>query len=234
VEDARARPDLFREAVVWSTAGAALWAGVALLRTEAVWGLAWWTLVAALLLTHIGMVEGEDGSRRQALGAPNALTLARAWAVPAAPFVVGAPWAFATLIAAATLTDVLDGRLARQGADTRLGAHMDHGVDTAFAITAAVAAAGAGWMPWWLAWIVVARYAAPIIGLAAVYFATASQPPREAFVRGRLPGGVLLLGLLLVSVEGGRDAGAALIAAGAALGVATLAASAVRSVRLAR
>jgi phosphatidylglycerophosphate synthase len=225
---------LLREAVVWSVAGGVLWAGLSILTADALWGLGWWVLVSAMLLTHLGMVDGEDGSRRESLGTPNALTLARAWAVPALPLLIDVPWAFAVVVAAATVTDVLDGYLARAGADTRLGAHMDHGVDTAFTITAALTAAAAGWIPWWLAWIVVARYAAPIVGLAAIYFWTATQPPRDAFARGRVPGGLLLLGLVLVAIDDTRQVGAVLIMAGALLGVAALATSAARSVRVAR
>ncbi|MDH3226358.1 MAG: CDP-alcohol phosphatidyltransferase family protein [Thermoleophilia bacterium] len=220
--------------MIWSVAGGLLWAGMSILNPHAVWGLGWWALVSGMLLSHLGMVEGEDGSRRENLGTPNALTLSRAWAVPAVALLVGVPWAFATLLAAAAVTDVLDGHLARAGGQTRLGAHMDHGVDTALTITAAIGAAAAGWMPWWLAWIVAARYAGPIIGLAAIYFATARQPLREAFVRGRIPGGLVLLGLALVTVDQTRLAGGALIAAGAMLGVVALVTSAARSVRVAR
>ncbi len=231
-EDARLRPDLLREALIWSAAGGALWIGLTTLTTDALWGLAWWALVVTMLLTHVGMVESDDGSYRASLGVPNALTVARAWTVAALPLLVGAPWAFATLVAAATVSDVMDGYLARAGAGTRLGAHMDHGVDTAFTITAGISAAAAGWIPWWLAWVVVARYALPIFGLAVLYFWTATQPPRDAFMRGRVPGGVVLLGLTLAALDATQLVGAVLIGVGAIMGIATLAASGMRSVRV--
>jgi hypothetical protein len=113
-EDARLRPGLLREALAWSVTGGLLWIGLLSIERSP-WGLTWWAVVAAMLLTHLGMVEGEDGSRRDSLGAPNALTLARAWCVPALPLLTGQPWAFATVVALATASDVLDGRLARAG-----------------------------------------------------------------------------------------------------------------------
>jgi phosphatidylglycerophosphate synthase len=229
-EDARLRPGLLREALAWSVTGGLLWIGLLSIERSP-WGLTWWAVVAAMLLTHLGMVEGEDGSRRDSLGAPNALTLARAWCVPALPLLTGQPWAFATVVALATASDVLDGRLARAGHNTRLGAQMDHGVDIAFTITAVLSAAAAGWAPWWLAWLVVARYALPVLALAALYFATARQPPREAFVSGRVPGGLIALGLVLVARAETATLGTLLIAAGALAGSAALALSMRRSLR---
>jgi len=232
VEDARLRPDLFREAVIWSAVGGLLWLGLLTLGGTW-WGPVWWGVVVAMLLTHVGMVEGDDGQRRADLGVPNALTLSRAWVVPALPALTDVPWAFAVVIAIATGTDVLDGYLARRGDGTRLGAHMDHGVDTAFTITAGIAAAAAGLIPWWLGWAIVARYALPILGLAAFYFATARQPPRDAFVRGRIPGGLLLLGLMAVTHPATQTGGVLLITVAVAWGLATLGASGFRSLRAA-
>ncbi len=149
-----------------------------------------------MLWWHLGMVEGPDGARREGLGPAMALTLGRAWLVPALPLVAGAPWAFATLFAAGALADAADGPVARRrGEETRLGAQADGAVDACFALSAAWTAAAAGWLPAWAAALVTARYLVPPLLIAVVYFARAAAPPREAFVPGRLPGVAVAAGL---------------------------------------
>ena len=220
-----------REALAWGAAGAAVWAGAIALDPRAAWGLAWWAAVVAMLWWHLGMVEGPDGARREGLGPATALTLGRAWLVPALPLVAGAPWAFATLFAAGALADAADGPVARRRREeTRLGAHADGAVDACFALSAAWTAAAAGWLPAWAAALVTARYLVPPLLIAIVYFARAAAPPRQAFVPGRLPGIAVAAGLALAAVEPARAAALALVLVGTAGGAATAALS-VRRVR---
>ncbi|CAN0437671.1 unnamed protein product, partial [Phaeothamnion confervicola] len=161
-QDARRRPELARQSLVWGSLGALAWAGAIALDPRAAWGLAWWALVVAMLWTHIGMVEGLAAEPRAGLGPATALTLLRAWLVPALPLAVGAPWLFATLFLAAAGADAIDGPLARRrGEVTRLGAQTDNAVDTALALSAAWTAAAAGWLPTWVALLVSARYLLP-------------------------------------------------------------------------
>jgi CDP-diacylglycerol--glycerol-3-phosphate 3-phosphatidyltransferase len=225
-EDARGRPDLAREALAWGAAGGAIWAGAIALDARAAWGLAWWAVVVAMLWSHLGMVEGPDGARRDGLGPAMALTLSRAWLVPALPLVSAASWAFATLFAIGALADAADGPVARRrGEETRLGAHSDGAVDECLALSAAWTAAAAGWLPAWAAVLVSARCVVPPLMIALVYLGRAQAPPRACFVPGRLPGVAVALGLALTAVEPARPAALALVLAGTAGGALTAAAS---------
>lgn len=218
-QDARRRPDLARQALAWSGAGAAAWGGAIALDPRAGWSLAWWALVAAMLWSHLGMVEGHDGGHRAGLGPATGLTLARALLVPALPLVAGAPWAFAALVAAGALSDAADGPLARRrGEQTRLGAQADGAVDGCFVLAAAWTAAAQGWLPAWVAAVVSARYLLPPLLIAAAYFARAAAPPREAFVPGRLAGAVVAVGLALAALAPARPVAAALLVLGALAG----------------
>jgi len=232
LEDARRRPDLTGPALAWCAAGAVLWAALATLDPQALWALAWWAAVAAMLLAHLGMVEGPAGERRAGLGAANGLTLARAWLVPALPLLAGRPAAFVAVFAAGIASDALDGPLARRrGEVTRLGERTDAAVDLAFMLAAAWAAVASGWLPAWVVALVAARALVPPLLIALVYFARASAPARAAIVRGRHAGAVLAAGLALAAVEQARTAALALVAAGLAGGALAVAASSWRVAR---
>lgn len=87
---------------------------------------AWWALWWALIDWHLGMLETPAGEPRP-LRAHDALTLARLWAAPVArrhPV----PW----LVAAALVTDLADGAIARQAGPTRLGRDLDSTADALF------------------------------------------------------------------------------------------------------
>lgn len=231
-EDARRRPDLARQALAWGALGLAPWVALAPVDPRALWGAAWWLAVVAMLLWHLGMVEGPAGERRSALGAPDALTLGRAALVPALPLAAAEPVAFLAVVVAGGLSDALDGPLARRGGRvTRLGASTDGAVDVAFALAAAWTATAAGWLPGWAGPAVSARYLAPPLLIAVFYFARAGAPPREAFLAGRLPGVAVASGLALAAVAPARPAAAVLVAAGLAGGVLTAAVSVARVAR---
>jgi phosphatidylglycerophosphate synthase len=153
----RARPELARQAHRWAAAGllaqlaaavAARRAGASAPRRRAL--IAWWAVTAAMLDWHLGMLEGPAGEQRDRLGAANAVTLARVGLVPFVSATArgsdrdGAE--FSTLIAAAALTDALDGQLARRSGATRLGRDLDTIADVLVKLAAARAARRAGWL----------------------------------------------------------------------------------------
>ena len=114
-----ARPSLARQANAWLCAGGLGWVALAVAgrqpyRRRIISGLAWWATVGAMLRWHLGMVETEDGDPRP-LSPADALTLARAWLVPAI-----ADDLDPRRLAVAALTDVLDGTVARAGHPTRV------------------------------------------------------------------------------------------------------------------
>jgi len=82
------RPALARQAAAWMLMGAAAWliaarrlVGSPFARARGR-GLIWWGACAVMLDWHLGMLETPEG-RTARLGAADALTLARAWLVPA-------------------------------------------------------------------------------------------------------------------------------------------------------
>ncbi len=114
------RPDLVSQSRRFGAVG--LGASVALGPRASIRWLAWW----AMLDWHLGMAE-TDGSEPRALGAADALSLARLWMAPLAR---RAP--HPALIAAASATDLLDGLLARRAGPTRLGRELDSAADASF------------------------------------------------------------------------------------------------------
>ncbi len=232
IEDIAARPRVAREAAIVVVAGAIVWAGATVVDPRAGWGLAWWALVAAMLITHLGMVEGLDGAPRAGLGLPNLLTLGRAALVPVPALVTGEPAVFAGALVVAFATDVLDGLLARsRDAATRFGVQADATVDIALVVVGAWAAHGAGWLPLWIATLVSVRYLAPPLLAALHYFTRAAPPPSGLFVHGRLPGAAVAVGLVALAAEPLRGAGALLVVAGTLGGLLTAGLSALRAYR---
>ena len=215
------------ETVALGAAGLAAWGGLAAAGRPglAAAGAGWWLAVLLMVDWHLGMLERPDGRALDGLGAANVISLARAGLVPALP--VLSPTALAAALVAAHATDVLDGRLARaRGEVTRLGLWLDGAVDTLLLGVAAVAAARIGAIPGWVAGLVLARCALPWALAAGIYFVRARAPRHDGHVSGRLPGFVLLAGLVLSPFWAG---GATVVAAGATAGLLTLAATAIRA-----
>ena len=174
----------------------------------------WWLLVLLMVDWHLGMLRRADGRAIAGLGVANTLTLLRAAAIPLLP--VLAPTALGLSVLAAGLTDVADGVAARMRAQaSRLGAWLDGAVDGILLSVAAVAAADRALLPVWAAVLIVGRYLAPWLGIAAVYFVSAHGPRRARYVSGRAPGVVLLVGLALAAFG---VAGSELVAAAGAFG----------------
>ncbi len=127
-----------RQALLAGAVGLTAWVAVAPVRPWlALAGALWSLLVTAMLDSHLGMLENNDGQPLHRLGLPNLLALARAATAPALPVV--SPALLAILLIPVGISDGIDGPLARRrGEETRLGAWLDGSVDTLVLSAAAV------------------------------------------------------------------------------------------------
>jgi hypothetical protein len=218
-EQRTARPRAHRQAIAAGAAGIAAWGAVAAAGHPvlAVTGAAWWLAAVLMLEVHLGLLETPDGRRLDRIGVPNALSLLRAGAIPLLPALP--PHALAWALVAGAVTDVLDGALARSRRSvTRLGLWLDGTVDGVLLGVAAASLAAAGRLPWWCASLVLARFALPWLS-APIWLARAETPRPGEYVPGRIPGALLLAGLV---ASGLAIPGAAVAAAvGALAGIGT-------------
>ena len=162
-------------------------------------GAAFWILV------HIGlMAPSGDGPAMKRLPFPVTLTLLRLVSIPAIVlFLSERLWLIAVCVfVASALTDVLDGVLARAlSLESRIGKVLDPVVDIAFNATVFVTLARVGELPWWVAALILTRYALLVFGTAYLYLF--HGPVRiEPTAFGKLTGvlttslvGLLILGL---------------------------------------
>ncbi len=223
----RERPRAFRELLLLGAAGLLAWTGVGAAGRPAlaVTGAAWWLLILLMLDWHLGMLERPDGRPLDGLGAANLLSCLRAGLVPALP--VLSPSALAATLVLAGMTDLVDGRVARRRDEvTRLGFWLDGSVDSVLLATGAFSLARAGLVPAWVAALVIVRWALPWLVFAAAYFVRAEVPPSGSYAPRRVPGFVLLAGLVLAALE--VRSGAALAAVGALAGAALFVAAVAR------
>ncbi len=132
--------------------------------------LAWWAATWVMLDWHIGMLETEDGRPRN-LGPADAVTLARAWAVP---LVARRP--DPALVLAAWASDGLDGKLARATEPTRLGRDLEGLVDACFAAAALRGAHRTDTLPAWALTGELARLGGGFAYALWIYFGRADAP----------------------------------------------------------
>ncbi len=211
-----ARPALAAQARRWALAGAAghVAVGVASRDSRRLRdGLAWWTVVAAMIDWHLGMLETEDGRQRE-LAAADALTLGRAWLVPV---VWHAP--SATLVAIGAASDVLDGHLARRTGPTRAGRDLEGLVDSCFVAAALRGARAAGRIGRGPAAAELVRLIAGTGYATAVWFGRAAPPSRTVTGAGRAATSARLGGLAL-ALTGRRRLGEGLLVCGSVASVA--------------
>lgn len=196
------RPELARQSRRWLAAGtvAYLLGG----RRRALW---WWGLVAVMLDWHLGMVETEEG-RPRPLGPADALTMARVWMAPLAH---DGPAPALVLLAGAT--DVLDGRVARATAPTRIGRDLEGLADTAFFAFALDGAVRGRRLSRLAGGAELLRLAIGFGYAFAVWFGTAGRPDARVLRAARLTTPVRVAGLAAAGA-GRRRTGDALVLAG--------------------
>ncbi len=226
----RERRRAFAQLLALTMAGFGVWALVGWLAdpTLALAGGLFWLTTMLMLDWHLGMLERPDGTPINGLGLANVLDVCRVGAVPALA-VLSPRWLALALLVIGTL-DVLDGRIARARDEvTRLGQWLDSAVDTIVLVTGAWLLVRADVLPVWVGIVAAVRYLTPLVVVTCWYFLAARAPPRYGYVPGRYPGVVLLAGLLLAPFW--EPGGVALVAIGAVSGLATFAATMLRSVR---
>lgn len=217
------RPALRRRSRRWIGAGAATWIALAAsgrepYRRQLGAAAAWWMGVALMLDWHLGMFETEGGQARN-LGPADALTLTRAWLVPAL-----ADSLRPGLVIAAATTDVLDGIAARATAPTRAGRDLEGMVDGVAAAATLIGAARGGAISQAATACEATRLAAALAYGGRSYLVHASPPDPEVSRASRATT-PLRIGGLLVAASGRRRAGSALLAAGSVIGLAAAGAS---------
>ncbi|CAK7213709.1 hypothetical protein SCUCBS95973_001891 [Sporothrix curviconia] len=115
---------------------------------------------------------------------PNFLTVARLIAAPFVGYLIVADqpgWAL-SLLAAAAVTDLLDGWIARRwNLHTVVGSVLDPMADKVLMTVLAVSLAAQGGLPMWLAVLVLGRDVG--LGIAAIYYRWVSLPPPKTFTR---------------------------------------------------
>ncbi len=192
----RRRPALARQAGEWMLAGAAAWLIVARLLPASPFarrrrqGLIWWGVCALMLDWHLGMLESPDG-RAARLGAADALTLARAWLVPAV-----AERGDPAMLLLGALTDVADGPVARVTRTTRFGRDLEGVIDGCFAAAALQGAVRGGGVSRLHANVERARLVAGTGFTCTVYFAAGRAPDPAVRLSGRRTGAVRVAGLM--------------------------------------
>jgi CDP-diacylglycerol--glycerol-3-phosphate 3-phosphatidyltransferase len=140
-------------------------------------GVAWWVITTACLFAGISLLRRyPDQSPVDRFGVPNGLTAIRAYlSLPVVLFAAMPPLGLArvlllTIAAPIAGLDAADGFIARRaGPLTVLGRAIDPIMDTVFFSLAAVACLMVGFIPLWLAVLVIARYGLPALGFLLLY-----------------------------------------------------------------
>lgn len=198
--------------------------GVAAGLVYLVLGLAWiWLTQPPLYLIAWLFVVVVAGS--YVPGEANQVTLARAYlAVPAFAYAAsGRLGLLAVVVAVAGLTDLVDGTVARRfSGPSQLGGALDPVVDGVFMGALCIGLAVGGFIPLWLALVVIARYLVPAVA-GGLLIVLGRRPDLRHTLTGQvstililvLIGGVALLRAL------NQDASALLTAAEVVIPIAT-------------
>jgi cardiolipin synthase len=172
-------------------------------------GTALWMLPSFAFVTlFVGQLRDTDGHRLSGLNLPLMLTLARVSLVPGIALGLVERhfgWALG-LYVFASLTDVLDGWLARRWRQTTpLGTVLDPVVDIVFNLTMLAGLSAAGLLAHWVFHVAVLRYGVLLVGGAGLYLFVGPIRIRPTGF-GRMTGVVMttLIALftLLVAVRG--------------------------------
>ena len=152
--------------------------------------LPWYAGAVFFLLTHLGMVDDSHGMPHQSLLLPNGLSFFRLalaplvlWPCLQVPVYPAAGPVFALFLAGLSLSDLLDGWVARrQKLYTRMGRMLDFLADIALLTFLAVGLYLASAIPWPLLLLLVVRYPVLLFGMLVMYFARRPVPLRTAFI----------------------------------------------------
>lgn len=139
----------------------------------------WYAGTAIFVLAHLGMADDDRGMPHHSLLLPNGLSFCRLamapmvlWPCLAIPVHPATGPVFAVFLAGLSITDLLDGWVARrQKLITRLGRMLDILADLALITFLAVGLYLAGAIPESLLWLLVVRYPVLLIGVLVMYFA---------------------------------------------------------------
>lgn len=218
LEDISANPALtrsfLRTAVAYLLAGGSIVAlawccqsPIVAVYAMALW-LPWYAVSMAFVLTHLGMADSGDGIVDKRFSAPNQLSYVRLALAPlvmlpglVAPVSERAALVLMTFIIFLSVTDVLDGWLARRsGAITRLGRMLDYLADLAFLLFLALGLYRADFIPASLFWLVVVRYPLSLVAAFILYFAKGPVPLHPTVI-GRATTLVTSVILLLLAIR---------------------------------
>jgi cardiolipin synthase len=139
--------------------------------------LPWYAASVVFVLTHLGMADDDRGSAHSSLLVPNGLSFLRLALAPLVlvPFLsspvhpVTGP-AFAFFIAGMSVSDILDGWIARRGdICTRLGRMLDILADLGLLTFLAVGLYWVGAIPGTLLWLLLIRYPLMLVGTVILY-----------------------------------------------------------------
>jgi hypothetical protein len=215
-DNRRRRGAVSAQARRWAAVGAGAWLLVSRRRPNSPFaaaghgGLIWWAGSAAMLDWHLGMLETEAGDPT-ALNGADALTLARAWLVPA---VACAPTP--GLLMLGGLTDIADGRVARATRCTRFGRDLEGTVDAAFSVAALRGAARTQSLSRLPLWLERARLSAGFAYISGAYFGAGTAPDRVVLHSARSAAPVRFAALIAAG-SGRRRLGDGLLLASTAL-----------------
>jgi phosphatidylglycerophosphate synthase len=203
LDDIRISPARMRSVYWWIAIVAAVGTAIILLTlrvqspdralTALAFWLPWYMAAVFFLITHIGMVDDENGVPRQSLLLPNVLSFSRLslaplviWPCLQIPVVPAAGPVFALFLIALTGSDLLDGWVARrQKLCTRMGRMLDVLADLAFLTFLAIGLYLAGTIPGPLLLLLIIRYPLLLIAVLAMYFMRGPAPLRPTLI-GRL------------------------------------------------
>jgi cardiolipin synthase len=170
--------------------------------------LPWYALPVTFVLIHLGMADDNDGLRNRRFNAANQLSFTRLALAPlvmmpclAMPAHPATGPIFALFIIGMSLTDVLDGWIARRRrVCTRLGQMLDYFADLAFMTFLGIGLYLATAIPTSLLWLLLARYPLMLIAALVQYFVRGPAPLGPTFV-GRATTLATSIVLLLISFE---------------------------------
>jgi len=169
--------------------------------------LPWFTGSVFFVLTHLGMADNSRGMPHNSLLLPNGLSFLRLALAPLilVPF-LGLPAnpitgpAFALFLVAMSVTDALDGWLARrQKVCTRLGRMLDSLADLAFLTFLGFALYRVDAIPETLLWLIVVRYPLMLVGVIVLYFARGPAPLSPTII-GKVTTSATSVVLLVIAV----------------------------------